>query len=103
MAKSEKDSVTRAVLAERVAANMGNLTVKDATKAVDSVLDTIKESLTKGNDVMISGFGKFVVLDKKERQGRNPQTGEAVTIGARKVLKFRPSDVLKQLLNKNLG
>src|SRR5690242_4679970 len=99
MADTEKTSVTRVVLAEKVAAAHPDMTTKDATKIVDSVLDTIKEALSKGNEVMISGFGKFVVLDKKERMGRNPQTGEAVKIEARKVLKFRPSDVLKEFIN----
>lgn len=103
MATEEKNSVTRVVLAEKVAASIPNMTTKDATKVVDSILDTIKESLAKGQEVMISGFGKFVVLDKAERMGRNPQTGEAVKIEARRVLKFRPSDVLKKDINKRLG
>ncbi len=102
MADTEKTSVTRVVLAEKVAAAHPEMTTKDATKIVDSVLDTIKDALSKGSEVMISGFGKFVVLDKKSRMGRNPQTGQPVEIAARKVLKFRPSDVLKVLINKSI-
>jgi integration host factor subunit alpha len=92
-------SVTRVTLADQVA-HMTGLSSREAVKLVDSVLDTIRDTLAKGDEVMISGFGKFVVLSKRERMGRNPQTGEAVKINARRVLKFRPSDVLKSYMNQ---
>jgi integration host factor subunit alpha len=64
------------------------------------VFDTIKETLERGEKIKISGFGNFVVREKKPRVGRNPQTGEEIEITARKVLTFRPSQVLKAALNK---
>ena len=61
--------------------------------------DTIKETLEKGEKIKISGFGNFVVRDKNARAGRNPQTGQEITISARRVLTFKPSQVLKNILN----
>jgi len=68
-------------------------------RIVESFFDIIKSELDKGNPVMISGFGKWTVKAKRERKGRNPQTGENVTIEARKVVTFRPSAVLRDDLN----
>ena len=59
------------------------------------VFDTMKETLEKGEKIKISGFGNFVVRQKRPRIGRNPQTGEEIEISARRVLTFRPSQVLK--------
>lgn len=101
MATDQKESVTRLVLSEQIAGAI-NVPARDATKLVDSVISTITDTLTKGDEVMISGFGKFVLLDKKERTGRNPRTGEKVKIKARRILKFRASEVLKSLVNKDL-
>jgi len=64
-------------------------------KLVDSFFDIIKDELIRGNDVMISGFGKWSVKKKRARDGRNPQTGEAMTIGARKVITFKGSKKLR--------
>ena len=66
---------------------------------VETVFDTIKETLERGEKIKISGFGNFVVRDKNARVGRNPQTGEEITISARRVLTFKPSQVLKTALN----
>ena len=66
---------------------------------VESLFDTIKDDLYKGNNVMISGFGKWTVKAKKARKGRNPQTGEEMTIDARKVVTFKPSTVLRDAVN----
>lgn len=63
-----------------------------------SLFEIIKDDLGKGNDVMISGFGKWSVKAKKKRTGRNPQTGEAMTISARRVISFKSSQVLKKEL-----
>src|SRR5512143_2828348 len=63
------------------------------------VFDTIKETLERGEKIKISGFGNFIIRDKKSRVGRNPQTGEEIEISARRVLTFRPSQVLKNALN----
>ena len=71
----------------------------ECIRIVESFFDIIKSELEKGNPVMISGFGKWTVKSKKARIGRNPKTGENVTIDARKVVTFRPSAVLKDTLN----
>ena len=73
---------------------------KDSVNIVESVFDIIKSDLGSGNDVMISGFGKWTVKAKKSRKGRNPQTGESIAITARKVITFKPSPVLREELNK---
>ena len=70
---------------------------KYSVAAVDSVFEIIKDELGKGNDVMVSGFGKWTVKVKKERKGRNPQTGKEMMIDARKVVTFKPSQALRQL------
>ena len=72
---------------------------KDCVRIVESLLDIIKDDLDKGNDVMISGFGKWTVKAKKARKGRNPKTGKAMTIVARKVVTFKPSHVLRDAVN----
>jgi integration host factor subunit alpha len=82
-----------ALIYERV-----GLSRTDAAKAVDSVLEIIKESLHRGERVKISGFGSFVVNQKRARRGRNPQTGEPLIIASRCVLSFKASDILKQRL-----
>ncbi|MGV8080357.1 MAG: integration host factor subunit alpha [Syntrophales bacterium] len=73
-----------------------DMTQKEANEAVESTLEIIKEELEQGREVMISGFGKWSVLTKKPRRGRNPQTGEAITITGRKVVTFKVSPKLKQ-------
>lgn len=75
---------------------------KEATDHVEMLLDLIKESLEKGENVKISGFGIFEVRGKNARRGRNPQTGESITIQPRRVLTFKPSIVLKQSINAEL-
>ncbi len=71
---------------------------KDCASIFESLFEIIKSEFAKGNDVQISGFGKWSVLKKKARKGRNPQTGEAMMITARKVVTFKPSIVLKKKL-----
>lgn len=75
-----------------------DLTKKESMDIVEDIFEIIKDELAKGNDVMISGFGKWVVLNKKARTGRNPQTGERITIDARKVISFKSSVILKKEL-----
>jgi integration host factor subunit alpha len=72
---------------------------KDSVRIVESLFGIIKGDLNKGNDVMISGFGKWTVKAKEKRKGRNPQTGEAIMIEARKVVTFKPSTVLRDKVN----
>jgi integration host factor subunit alpha len=72
---------------------------KDCVGIVESVFEIIRNDLDKGHDVKISGFGKWTVKSKKARKGRNPQTGEAIMIEARKVVTFKPSTVLRDKVN----
>jgi integration host factor subunit alpha len=72
---------------------------KEATDIVEIVLDTIKETLRKGETVKIAGFGNFVVRSKRERKGRNPKTGEEIGITPRKVVTFKPSQIFKKDVN----
>jgi integration host factor subunit alpha len=71
----------------------------ECIRIVESFFDIIKSELDKGNPVMISGFGKWTVKAKRERKGRNPHTGEVLSIKARKVVTFSPSAVLRDDLN----
>lgn len=72
---------------------------KEVAKIVESVFDIIKESLQKEEKIKISGFGNFMVRQKRSRKGRNPQTGSEIQITARRVLTFKPSQVLRKALN----
>lgn len=93
-----KSTMTKADIVERVYDKIG-FSKKEASDLVELVFGTIKENLVKGEKVKISGFGKFDVRQKRPRPGRNPQTGEKITIEAKRVLNFSPSQVLKGLLN----
>ena len=75
-------------------------TKKEATQTVEVLLEMIKQSLENGEDVLISGFGKFCVREKKERQGRNPQNGQNLILDARRVVTFNCSGVFKDWLNQ---
>ena len=72
---------------------------KESADIVESVFDIIKDSLAQGERVKISGFGNFMVKDKRARRGRNPQTGEEISITERRVLTFKSSQVLRKALN----
>lgn len=72
---------------------------KDATDVVEAAFEIIKAQLEKGEKVKISGFGNFVIHGKRPRKGRNPQTGDEITIVGRKVLTFKPSQTLKKSMN----
>jgi integration host factor subunit alpha len=90
--------MTKADIVEAVRTRV-NFPKREADEIVSSVLDILKDTLTSGEHVKISGFGKFVVHQKHDRRGRNPQTGEAITITARKIRTFKPSILFKQDLN----
>jgi len=94
--------MTKADLVE-VAFDKVGCSKKDVAEVVDQVFDTIKEALERGAKVKISGFGNFAVRHKKARRGRNPQTGEEIIIGERKVMTFKPSQILKDLVNSGAG
>src|SRR6476469_8086050 len=75
---------------------------KDAADLVELVFDQIKATLSQGQKIKISGFGNFVVREKRSRVGRNPQTGQSIEMSARRVLTFRPSQVLRAEVNAAL-
>jgi len=93
-------TLTKEHLIESLYHNVGYSKNK-SIELVESLLETIKSTLESGEDVLISGFGKFCVNDKHERRGRNPATGNDVMLGARRVVNFRCSTVLKHKLNGN--
>ncbi len=74
-------------------------TQKESAAIVECVFDLIKATLEDGEKLKIAGFGNFEVKEKTTRRGRNPQTGDVIEIAARKVLTFKPSQVLKQTIN----
>ncbi len=80
-------------------AESADLTKADAGRALDAVIDAITEALKKGDTVSLVGFGSFAVKERAERQGRNPQTGEVITIQAAKIPSFRPGKALKDAVN----
>jgi integration host factor subunit alpha len=94
--------MTKADIVHAVYSNLGGFSKKEASDLVDLVFETMKETLGRGEKIKISGFGNFVLRDKRQRQGRNPQTGEPITITARRVLNFKASQLLKQSLNGEL-
>lgn len=90
--------MTKADIVEKVAEKCG-ISKKDSIDMVESVFSVLKTTLENGEDIKISGFGKFEVKNKHERKGRNPQTGESIIIDARKILSFKPSTILKESIN----
>ena len=91
--------MTKADIVEKVYEKIG-LTKKECQELVDKVFEIMKEALENGEKVKISSFGTFTVKQKKERKGRNPQTGETITLAPRKVLSFKPSKILRDEINK---
>jgi integration host factor subunit alpha len=91
--------VTKATLADSIY-NHSDLQKKESIVIVDSLLEIMKSTLESGEDILISGFGKFTVKEKKTRKGRNPQTEEPLQLDARKVVIFRCSAVLREKINK---
>jgi integration host factor subunit alpha len=82
--------------------NQLDLPKNKSTEIVESLLEIIKRTLASGEDVLISGFGKFCVRNKERRRGRNPQTGEDMTLRSRRVVTFKCSGVLRDKINKKL-
>jgi len=90
--------MTKADIVEQVHDKTG-FSKKESMEMVESVLKIIKTTLETGEKVKLAGFGNFVVKKKADRRGRNPQTGETITIQSRSVLTFKPSTVLKKNIN----
>lgn len=81
-------------------ATKNNMTKKDAEKALNALTESISDALKNGERVMLTGFGTFEARKREERKGRNPQTGEEITIKASTVPVFRAGNSLKEMLNK---
>jgi integration host factor subunit alpha len=94
-------TVTRADLCEAVYQKVG-LSRTESAHLVELVLDEISASVVRGEAVKLSSFGSFIVRSKSQRVGRNPKTGEEVPISPRRVMVFKPSNVLKQRINSTL-
>ncbi|HEV7259351.1 MAG TPA: integration host factor subunit alpha [Bosea sp. (in: a-proteobacteria)] len=95
-------TVTRADLSEAVYQKIG-LSRTESSKLVEAVLDEICDAVARGENVKLSSFGSFVVRDKGERIGRNPKTGVEVPIEPRRVMVFKPSNVMKARINGQAG
>ena len=95
-------TVTRADLCEAVYQKIG-LSRTESSKLVEAVLDEICDAVARGENVKLSSFGSFVVRDKGERIGRNPKTGVEVPIEPRRVMVFKPSNVMKARINGHTG
>jgi DNA-binding protein HU-beta len=94
-APGKEEIMTKTEFVDQVAAK-SDLGKGEAAKAVDAVLDTIQETLTRGSEVSFTGFGKFSVADRSAREGVNPQTGEKIHIAASKVPRFSAGSALKK-------
>ena len=92
--------MTKADIVSKVQDKTG-LSQKECSILVDSLLDILKKTLDSGDNIKISGFGSFTVRQKADRKGRNPQTGETITIGSRRVVSFKCSPNLKLAMNSD--
>ena len=92
--------MTKAEIVEQIYERVG-FSKKEAAELVEKVFDIIKETLAEGEKVKISGFGNFLVRDKAARKGRNPQSNEEIIISRRRVVTFKPSQVLRAALNED--
>jgi len=91
-------TLTKAQIVEALFAK-NIFTKAQSAQIIDTLFELIKQSLENGEDVLISGFGKFSVKEKQARRGRNPQTGESVTLPSRRVVTFKCSGVLRAGMN----
>jgi integration host factor subunit alpha len=90
--------MTKADLVEKIHTTVG-FTKKESAEMLETVFRIMKNTLEAGEKLKISGFGNFEIKQKKDRRGRNPQTGETITIAARRVLTFKPSTLLRKAIN----
>ena len=91
--------MTKNEMIKSVASKIGGATQKDIAVVVDTLIETIVEAVAFGEKVAIAGFGSFDVSERAERQGRNPKTGEAMTIAASKAPKFKAAKAFKDAVN----
>ena len=91
-------SLTKAEIVDAIQHQLG-FPKNQSTELVERLIETIKSTLASGDDVLVSGFGKFCVNDKKARKGRNPATGEDMMLRPRRVVTFKPSGKLRRRVN----
>jgi integration host factor subunit alpha len=91
--------MTKAEIVQALYSKVGGFSRKESAELVDLVFEMMKETLGNGEKIKVSGFGNFVLRDKRQRPGRNPQTGQPISITERRVLTFKASQILKQALN----
>src|SRR4030095_16078699 len=91
--------MTKADIVQAVYTRLGGFSKKESADLVDLAFEMMKETLGRGEKIKISGVGHFVLRDKRQRQGRNPQTGDPIVITERRVLNFKASQILKHALN----
>jgi integration host factor subunit alpha len=101
-ASANVPTLTKAELAELLFEQVG-LNKREAKELVEAFFATIRDALENGESVKLSGFGTYQLRDKPQRPGRNPKTGEAIAIAARRVVTFHPSQKLKDRVDKNLS
>ena len=92
-------TLTKSQIVDSIAKKNG-FTKRESTEAVETILELIKSTLASGEDVLISGFGKFCAKDKRERKGRNPSTGEDMVLAPRRVVTFKSAGILRDRLNE---
>ncbi len=92
-------TLTKAELVQQIYKLHPILSKTQAAEAIEAFLRISKNSLINGSDLLLSGFGKFNVKDKNSRRGRNPQTGDELTLDARRVITFKPSGTLRDKIN----
>src|SRR6516162_9849268 len=95
--------MTKAEIVQALYSKVGGFSRKESAELVDLVFEMMKETLARGEKIKVSGFGNFVLRDKRQRPGRNPQTGDPIKISERRVLTFKASQILKQALNPKNG
>jgi integration host factor subunit alpha len=91
--------MTKAQVVQAIYARLDGFTKRESESIVDLVFQVLKQTLAKGEKIKISGFGKFVLRDKRQRPGRNPQTGRPIKLTEHRVLTFKASQILKRALN----
>ena len=92
-------ALTKVDIAEKIQAEFG-ITIGKSAELVENMIELIKGSLESGEDVLVSGFGKFCVQSKRARRGRNPTTGEALMLAPRKIVTFKCSGTLREAINR---
>jgi integration host factor subunit alpha len=95
--------MTKAEIVQALYSKVGGFSRKESAELVDLVFEMMKETLGRGEKIKVSGFGNFVLRDKRQRPGRNPQTGQPIKISERRVLTFKASQILKQALNQRIA